>query len=122
MLKTFSMTDVGKKRELNQDYIYTSEMPVGNLPNLFIVADGMGGHNAGDYASRYTVETMIREISESEEKDPQKLLQHAIECANAFVHKKAAICKLQTAAIVNDDPCLSSYPIQAGENFVQRIL
>ena len=38
------------------------------------------------------------------------------------VHKKAAICKLQTAAIVNDDPCLSSYPIQAGENFVQRIL
>ena len=90
MLKTFSMTDVGKKRELNQDYIYTSEMPVGKLPNLFIVADGMGGHNAGDYASRYTVETMIKEISESKEKDPQKLLKHAIECANAFVHEKAA--------------------------------
>ena len=90
MLKTFSLTDVGQKRELNQDYIYTSEMPVGNLPNLFIVADGMGGHKAGDYASRYTVETMISEISKSEETDPQKLLKQAITSANTFVHEKAA--------------------------------
>ncbi len=89
MLKTFSMTDVGKKRELNQDYIYTSEMPVGNLPNLFIVADGMGGHKAGDYASRYTVETMLEDISKSGETDPRVLLKHAIECANDFVHEKA---------------------------------
>lgn len=89
MLKTFSMTDVGKKRELNQDYIYTSEMPVGNLPNLFIVADGMGGHKAGDYASRYTVETMLAEISESKETDPKKLLTQAIARANSFVYEKA---------------------------------
>jgi len=89
VLKTFSMTDVGKKRELNQDYIYTSEMPVGNLPNLFIVADGMGGHKAGDYASRYTVETMLAEISESKETDPKKLLTQAIARANSFVFEKA---------------------------------
>ena len=59
MLKTFSITDIGRKRKVNQDYIYTSEEPVGNLPNVFIVADGMGGHNAGDYASKVTVETML---------------------------------------------------------------
>ena len=51
-MKTFSITDIGQRREMNQDYMYSSEMPVGNLPNLFIVADGMGGHNAGDYASK----------------------------------------------------------------------
>ncbi len=90
MLKTFSLSDVGQKRELNQDYIYTSEMPVGNLPNLFIVADGMGGHKAGDYASRYTVETMVSEISNSSETDPQKLLKQAIISANTFVHEKAS--------------------------------
>jgi len=90
VLKTFSLSDVGQKRELNQDYIYTSEMPVGNLPNLFIVADGMGGHKAGDYASRYTVETMVSEISNSSETDPQKLLKQAIISANTFVHEKAS--------------------------------
>ena len=55
-MKTFSMTDQGRAREMNQDFVFTSERPVGNLPNLFIVADGMGGHNAGDYASRYAIE------------------------------------------------------------------
>lgn len=65
MLKTFSITDIGRKRKVNQDYIYTSEEPVGNLPNVFIVADGMGGHNAGDYASKVTVETMLAEMQSS---------------------------------------------------------
>ena len=46
-MKIFSATDIGQKRQMNQDYIYTSAEPVGNLPNLFVVADGMGGHNAG---------------------------------------------------------------------------
>ena len=48
MLTTFSETDIGRKRKVNQDYVYASAQPVGVLPNLFIVADGMGGHNAGD--------------------------------------------------------------------------
>lgn len=85
MLKTFSITDIGKKRKLNQDYVYTSEKPVGNLPNVFIVADGMGGHNAGDYASKYTVETIVREIEGSFEVNPEKILGKAIETANERV-------------------------------------
>ena len=42
-VKLFSITDIGRRREINEDYLYTSDKPVGNLPNLFIVADGMGG-------------------------------------------------------------------------------
>lgn len=89
MLKTFSITDIGKKRQLNQDYVYTSEMPIGNLPNVFIVADGMGGHNAGDYASKYTVETIIKEISEAREDNPVTIIKNAIGIANEHIRQKA---------------------------------
>lgn len=89
MIKTFSITDIGKRRKLNQDYVYTSETAVGNLPNIFLVADGMGGHNAGDYASRYTIETIVDEVSKSDEESPVFVLEKAIKAANGFIRKKA---------------------------------
>lgn len=90
MLKTFSITDIGRKRKVNQDYVYTSEKAVGNLPNLFIVADGMGGHNAGDYASKLAVETMVSEIERSFEQQPVKIFERAISTANEMIRRKAA--------------------------------
>ena len=54
-MKISSLTDIGTTREMNQDYLYSSEEAVGNLPNLFLVADGMGGHKAGEFASRFAV-------------------------------------------------------------------
>lgn len=89
MLKTFSMTDIGRKRKVNQDYIFTSERPVGNLPNLFIVADGMGGHKAGDYASRCAVETMCDVIERIIEMEPKIILKKAIEAANEMICQKS---------------------------------
>ncbi len=89
MLKTFSMTDVGMKRQLNQDYVFTSETAVGNLPNLFIVADGMGGHNAGDYASKYTTQIIVDEITRSTETNPIKIIRGAIEVANREIREKS---------------------------------
>ena len=47
-VQAYALTDVGRYRSINQDYIYSSTAPVGSLDNLFIVADGMGGHKAGD--------------------------------------------------------------------------
>lgn len=89
MLQSFSVTDIGKKRKLNQDFVYTSEEPVGNLPNVFIVADGMGGHNAGDYASKCAVETVVREIRGCFEKNPVRILSKAIRVANDQIRRKA---------------------------------
>ena len=74
MLQAFSVTDIGKRRQLNQDYVFAQETSLGNLANLFLVADGMGGHNAGDYASRYAVETVVREVKGSFEKSPVRIL------------------------------------------------
>ena len=88
-MKTYSITDVGKKRSSNQDFVYASDQPVGNLPGLLIVADGMGGHNAGDLASRYTVETMVDYIEKAAETRPIPLLGSAISLANETVLQKA---------------------------------
>ena len=62
-MKTFSMTDIGRKREINQDYVFATDETIGNLPNLLVVADGMGGHRAGDFASRFTVEVLAEEAT-----------------------------------------------------------
>lgn len=81
-MKTFSMIDVGRKREVNQDYIFVSNEPLGNLPNLLIVADGMGGHRAGDFASRYAVETLKEDMANSTEDGPEAMIRKAIQSAN----------------------------------------
>ncbi|MDO4297486.1 MAG: Stp1/IreP family PP2C-type Ser/Thr phosphatase [Lachnospiraceae bacterium] len=89
-MNTYCITDVGKRREMNQDYVFASDQPVGNLPNLLVVADGMGGHNAGDLASRYTVETMLDYLEHTKEERPIPLLSGAIHTANDRVAEKAS--------------------------------
>ena len=58
-MEAYALTDTGRVRSMNQDYIYASPEKVGSLPDLFLVADGMGGHKAGDYASRFMVENLV---------------------------------------------------------------
>ncbi|MDD6307687.1 MAG: Stp1/IreP family PP2C-type Ser/Thr phosphatase [Clostridiales bacterium] len=88
-MKTFSMTHVGQRREMNQDYMYTSETAVGNLPNLFLVADGMGGHAAGEYASRFTVEKIVEKITNSSQREPVAVIKEAVEEVNTMLLAEA---------------------------------
>jgi protein phosphatase len=89
-MKTYSMTDTGIQREMNQDYFFASDTPVGNLPNLYIVADGMGGHKAGDYASRYTTQRIVASVSRSPDEEPVTILKEAIATANRLLIEEAA--------------------------------
>ena len=89
MIKAVSVTDVGKRRQLNQDIVFASEKTLGQLPNVFIVADGMGGHNAGDYASRYTVEVIVDRIKNDPVQDPEQAIREAIETANWKIREAA---------------------------------
>lgn len=77
---------------MNQDYVFTCDIPVGPLPNLYIVADGMGGHNAGDYASRYTVDTVSSAIAGAGESsaDPARLIERALQTANTGLRRIAS--------------------------------
>ncbi|MBR6230902.1 MAG: Stp1/IreP family PP2C-type Ser/Thr phosphatase [Lachnospiraceae bacterium] len=88
-MRVFSATDVGKVRQVNQDYIFTSKDPVGNLPNLFVVADGMGGHAAGDFASHYGVAALVAEIKKDDNFNPVKIIRNGMTAANAAIFDAA---------------------------------
>ena len=88
-MRVFSAIDVGKVRQVNQDYIFTSKDPVGNLPNLFVVADGMGGHAAGDFASHYGVAALVAEIKKDDNFNPVKIIRNGMTAANAAIFDAA---------------------------------
>lgn len=89
-MEAFADTDIGLCRSTNQDEFYYSLEPVGNLPNLFMVADGMGGHNAGDFASKYTIETLVSMIQMELLKTPEQIFHNTIRRVNRQLYDKAA--------------------------------
>ncbi|MBN1298173.1 MAG: Stp1/IreP family PP2C-type Ser/Thr phosphatase [Actinobacteria bacterium] len=82
-MEYYANSDTGNYRKQNEDYYYISE-------KLFIVADGMGGHNAGEIASKTAVEEFVRyfnsnsgpEIESGDDKPIEKLLKASISHAN----------------------------------------
>lgn len=80
-MHSVALTDIGRKRLTNQDTVYLSDAPIGVLPNLYIVADGMGGEKAGDYASKSLIGYMLKYI-ENTMKMPIRAIREAIEYAN----------------------------------------
>lgn len=83
-------THVGLVRPLNEDAfsIAADQQPYG----IAIVADGMGGHLAGEVASSLAVEVVAKHITEQIDTatDPNDLLVSAIQEANRAVHQRAA--------------------------------
>ena len=119
-MKVYSVTDVGQKRKVNQDYVFASEQAVGNLPNLFVVADGMGGHNAGDFASSFAVQVLLDTVKADAEYNPIKIIRKAIENANLKLLEQAAknegmsgmgtTCLLYTSSIENETAVYEKQP------------
>lgn len=89
-LTAYGQTDVGRMRSNNEDCFYLDEQR-----GLFIVADGMGGHAAGEIASKMAVDTVCEAIESkfNEQMAPeelQPLLAAAVTQANRSISQAAA--------------------------------
>lgn len=89
-MESFAITDIGSRREVNQDYVYCNDDAVGLLPNLYIVADGMGGHKAGDFASRYSVNEFEKELKEQKARTIIGSMEGAVRLVNERLLKEAS--------------------------------
>ena len=86
-MKACALTDIGRVRPVNQDCRFATTEPIGPLSNLFIVADGMGGHKAGDRASRLLIESLTSYIRNCSARTPVEALNHGIAEANREIYE-----------------------------------
>lgn len=118
-------TDIGLVRSQNQDSIYISENCVGSLPNVFIVADGMGGHNAGDVASQLAIKSFCDYAMENKSDEILDTLIGAVQYANTQVYNmgqsKEEYANMGTTLValsINDN---NSYIAHVGDSRLYRI-
>ena len=84
----YAKTDKGRKRRLNQDYVFATGESIGSLPDLFLLADGMGGHKAGDFASRFAVEELQKYVANAPSDTPAvQLIQNGITSVNKSLYE-----------------------------------
>lgn len=92
-MKVFAKTDIGKAREINEDsyYVSTDEEEL----KLYIVADGMGGYNGGEVASKLAITSVKNYLTsnfpeiEHDKINIQELIRSAMEYANMVVYEES---------------------------------
>lgn len=129
MIKSYAKSDVGKVREINEDSFYISDSL--SLVQIYIIADGMGGYNGGEIASKLAVKSAKNYIENNFKdtpKDRESLIQlvgSSIEYANMVIYEKSKEDKELEGMGTTIDICLiynnKVYIGHVGDSRVYRI-
>ena len=130
----YALTDLGRKRAMNEDAFFMDDQL-----GLYIVADGMGGHAAGEVASREAVDTLygmvkrgvrgLRElvdpVSEADARAACRLMESAVQAATYFVYSIAEIDRAKSGmgTTISAMLILGDYAItaQVGDSRIYRV-
>ena len=121
MIRSYATSDVGKVRELNEDYFSVS-YPEDEI-QLFVLADGMGGYNGGEIASQLAVNSVKNYIAsnyanaKNSNEDLLELVKNASQYANMVVYEKAQTSEELKKMGTTLDICL----IQQGKAYIAHI-
>ena len=118
-MKSYGITDIGLARKYNQDYTLECDEPIGNLSNLYVVCDGLGGHNAGEYASSTAAENFFDFVEFSDSKMPLSIFKEAVMKTNRIVYDagqepayQGMASTLVAVTVVND----TAYVVNVGDS------
>lgn len=128
-MQVFAKSDIGRERKLNEDFYFASS-PKDQI-KLFVLADGMGGYNGGEVASKMAVEAVKEyvqkhfEKSKSSKEEIEELIGQAAKYANNVVYKKSQSKKELNGMGTTLDACLiynsRVYIAHIGDSRVYRI-
>lgn len=108
-MRSYGITDIGMARKFNQDYSLECDEPIGNLDNLYVVCDGLGGRNAGEYASSTAAENFFDIAELSHAQMPLQVFKEALIKVNSLIYHEGlkpqyeGMATTLVAATIRDD-------------------
>jgi serine/threonine protein phosphatase PrpC len=104
-LRSGVATDTGPQRNRNEDRVYADD-----ARGVFLVADGLGGHAAGELAAQTALDVIVHELDAGEPGDPERRIRRAITAANNEIFhiaqarpECAGMACVLTLAVVNEE-------------------
>lgn len=122
-------TDVGRVRENNEDkfefFVPEDDRSLATRGHIYVVCDGMGGHEAGQIASELTSKTFIDVYRNHPSEDPMAAMNAAVQAANRFVldnartfPKRRGMGTTLTVLILIQD---KAYVVNVGDSRIYRL-